>query len=240
MVFEYDLEFINDSGRGNTGRYFGLIMEEYPNIPAATQEVEQIRVPGHDGELVRKGDRSNIAFSVPLTSLVPPKSQLEQRDLTRNVKNWLRGFGYLKFSDNNEARYRVLHVEVAEDNRITPTYGKYEVNFLIEPYEYAEDGFIEYTDLKFNGYDICKPIYKIYGERAGTITVNGIEIAINVGQNLTIDTYRQLTYRTDTTELINQGITGDYEELWLDNGPVIISASSGLSVKVIPRWGWIL
>lgn len=237
MVYQYDIEFINDNGRGHSGRDFGLILEEYLIIPSAQTDIEQIYIPGRDGELVRKGNRRNVTITGTLTSLIKPKDQLEERDLYRNIRSWLTGYGWLKIDDNQEARYRVLHAEIKDPKRETPLYGKIGVSFLCEPYEYAESGFITYENLTYNGYDMCKPVYRVSGG-PGSITVNGKEITINSAVGLTIDTARQLVYKTSNTELINNGITGDYEDLWLDNGPIIVTPSSGITVSIEPRWGW--
>ena len=84
---------------------------------------------------------------------------------------------------------------------------------------------------------MCKPVYRVSGG-PGTININGKEVTVNTAQNITIDTARQLVYKTSNTELVNNGITGDYEDLWLDNGPIIVTPSSGIMVNIEPRWGW--
>lgn len=239
MVYQYDIEFVRDNGRGNSGRNLGLILEEYPVIPSAKRDIEQIDIPGRDGELVRPGNLNNIEIKTVLTTLIKPKDQLEERDLYRRIREWLHGHGWLKISDNQEARYRVLAIQITNPSRITPLYGKIEVTFLCEPYEYAENGFLEYNNLTYNGYDMCKPIYKVSGG-IGHITINGVTIDINANYPITIDTARQLTYKTADTEIVNNAITGDYEDIWLDNGPVIITPSGGITVITEPRWGWIL
>lgn len=240
MVYEYDLEYIKDSGEGNTGRFYGLIMEEYPKIPAAELVYNEYEIPGRNGELVQsKGRKNNITIPVPLTQLVPIEDQREYQEYIRNIRKWLQGPGWLKFSDALDRSYRVLKIQHGTNERKTPIYGKITPSFLCLPYEYLDSGKIEYTasELTYNGYDTCHPKYIITGEKQGTIIINGYAVKINVAQNLTIDTELQITYRQDGT-MSNSAITGDYEKMYLPTGDVTITASSGLDVKVVPRWGW--
>ena len=57
----------------------------------------------------------------------------------------------------------------------------------------------------------------------------------NVGQNLVIDTERELAYREDGT-LSNTAISGDYEELFLQEGENSVTITEGFELKIIPNW----
>lgn len=109
--------------------------------------------------------------------------------------------------------------------------------FICDPYTYFENGTIAVApeEAELNPYDTSKPTYIITGEKKGTLTVNGNEMTINVGQNLTIDTDRMIAYREDGT-LQNAAVTGNYEELYLLLGKNTIEISTGLNLKVIPNW----
>ena len=243
LVYPYDIEFTNDSGQGYNGRNFGLIMEEYPTIPAAEKIYNTYEIPGRDGELVQDAHtKKNITFQVPLTLLVPENEQIEYREYVRHIQQWLRGSGWVRFSDTQQFKYRVLACQFMESERITPIYGKVAAEFTIEPYEYANNGLIYYpaNELRANGFDLCRPLYKITGETVGRVYVNDYEMHINVGQNLIIDTKQQLTYRLNDKTILNTAITADYKKLWLDNGPVTITATEGLTVEVMPQWGFSL
>lgn len=241
MVYKYDLEYIPNNGIGHMASDFGLIMEEHPKIPAAEKIYNKYEIPGRAGELIQDTKtKKNIEIPVELTMLAPPPTQLEYRDYIRQINGWLKGSGWLAFSDEQDTRYKVLTVQPGESERITPIYGKVGMEFTIEPYEYVNSGFLEHdiSDIKFNGYDLCKPIYYISGNATGTLTVNGVQFKINSIERLTIDSALQLTYKTVNGVVSNQAITGDYEDLWLPNGDVAITATAGLDVKVQPRWGW--
>lgn len=241
MVYKYDLEFIPNNGIGHMASDFGLIMEEYPDIPAAKKVFNTYSIPGRAGQLVQDTKtKDNITIEATLTLLTPPQNQLEYRDYIRQIQRWLNGSGWLSFSDEQNTRYKVLAIQFGDSDRITPIYGKINVAFIVEPYEYLASGFLTHdiSELKYNGYDLCKPLYIIKGNTTGTITVNGVQFTINSVEQITIDSALMLTYTTIGGEVKNQAITGDYEDLWLPTGDVEILATIGLTVEVQPRWGW--
>lgn len=236
------MEFIPDKGQGHKASDFGLIMTKYPIIPAAKKIYNTYTIPGRAGQLVQDTKtKENIVVPVTLVELAEEKTQFQYRDYIRQITRWLnRGSGWLQFSDEQNTRYRVITIQVAESERITPIYGEISMEITIEPYEYVANGFLakDHTEIKYNGYDLCKPIYYITGNTTGYITVNGVRLAINSIDLLTIDTEKQITFKTVDGEIENQAITGDYKDLWLPTGDVEILATVGINVKVMPRWGW--
>ena len=82
---------------------------------------------------------------------------------------------------------------------------------------------------------ICHPIYKISGNGTCILTVNGKNMSATVGQNLTIDTDLMIAYRTDG-DINNIAVTGNYEDLWLQEGENTISITSGYDLSIIPNW----
>ena len=60
-------------------------------------------------------------------------------------------------------------------------------------------------------------------------------MTVNVGQNLVIDTDRQLAYRQDGT-LRNTDVSGDYEKMHLIAGTNDIEITKGFDLKIIPNW----
>ena len=107
----------------------------------------------------------------------------------------------------------------------------------VDGLKYLINGMNEYdiSEINKNPYLMSKPIYKIKGEGICTISVNGKTVKANVGQNLTIDTELMIAYREDGT-MNNTAITGDYESLYLPEGDLSVTATSGFDVKIIPNW----
>lgn len=93
-------------------------------------------------------------------------------------------------------------------------------------------------DIGYHAGEESHPVYKILGEGVCTLTVNGKTMTANVGQNLTIDTDRQLAYRSDGT-LNNTAVTGNYEDLVLVEGDNKVTITDGFDLKVIPYWRYL-
>ena len=60
-------------------------------------------------------------------------------------------------------------------------------------------------------------------------------MSATVGQNLTIDTDLMIAYRMDG-DINNIAVTGNYEDLWLQEGENTISITSGYDLSIIPNW----
>ena len=56
-----------------------------------------------------------------------------------------------------------------------------------------------------------------------------------VNGNITIDTDRMISYN-DQMVGQNTAVTGDYEDLYLQEGDNTISVSTGFTLSIIPNW----
>ena len=241
IAYKYDMAFIPDKGRAHKASDFGLRMVEYPTVPAAKKIYNTYTIPGRAGQLVQDTNtKENIIIPVTLVEITKEKDQFEYRDYIRQISGWLKGSGWLQFSDEQETRYKVLTVQVGQSQRNTPIYGAINMEFTIEPYEYATNGLNSHDAevVTYNGYDLCKPLYEINGNATGTLTVNGNQFKINTIERLTIDSALMLAWKTVDGEVVSQVVAGDYEDLWLPNGENTITVTEGLQCKITPRWGW--
>lgn len=223
------------SFNGRSSLDFNIVVTEYPGITGGEAKYDSTAVSGRSGELVGSDKyRSNITVEVPCAVIGRYMPEYFHR-----VRNWLRGSGTLKFSDSPDTFFKALKTSCSGVTRGSRKHGELTASFLCEPYEYLDSGQIEYNpeDLKLNPYSLARPVYRITGEGACTLTVNGHTLTANVGQNLTIDTDRMFSYREDGT-IQNTEIAGDYEELRLPPGKAEISVTEGFTLKVIPNWGY--
>lgn len=217
---------------GSSAADHGVFLPEYPEISQPEKRYETYTIPGRDGALISNDDSvGNITVNCIFSIL--DKLFVER---IRDIKHWLRGTGKLSFSDSLDLFYEVLVIDYGELERELRRYGQFSVSFTCYPYEFLTNGQKVFSNLAYNPYDLCKPIYKITGEGNYTLTVNGKTIAANVGQNLTIDSRNMIAYREDGT-LMNTSITGKYEDLWIPHGNVNISISGG-TLSIIPQWGY--
>ena len=211
-----------------------IVITDYPKMSGGENQYDTTGISGRLGELVGHNKyKTNITIEIPLVVL---GKYTRQRFF--NIREWLAGSGKLRFSDSPETFYKVIKASYKDLQRGTWEHDELTASFLCEPYEYREDGRLEYApdELTYNPYSLARPIYKITGEGQCTLTVNDNTMTANVGQNLTIDTGLMIAYREDGT-LQNTKITGDYEKMRLPKGELNISISGG-KLKVIPNWGY--
>lgn len=230
MVQIFDFNFKND-----TCKKHGVYIVRRPNIPAPKRMLTTIQIPGRDGiVVVDDGTYENIEITVEINYMCNAN---EWHERFRDCKRWLRGNGFLSFSDDDRYCYAVDFCQIETNERDSVRIGKFTVVFSCKPYQFLKTGLFE-MPLKnsiYNQYEISHPIYKIAGEGVCTLAVNGNTVTANVGQNLTIDTDLQIAYRNDGT-IMNTAITGKYQNLYLQEGNNDLSISNGFSAKIIPKW----
>lgn len=212
------------------------ILATRPSIPCSSFRKEFKSVPGRDGVLcIPTKEIDDITIVVKFHFVCDRDEWLKK---FRNAKRWLLSNGNeLRFSDDPNYFYRVKNVIIGTAERTVKEVGEFEAEFLCYGAQYFKEGNYEMdcAEVDYNPGVFSKPIYIITGEGSCTLTVNGKSITANVAQNLTIDTERMISYREDGT-LQNTAISGNYEDLYLQEGDNKITVSDGFECKVIPRW----
>lgn len=223
------------SFNGKNCLQYGILPVRRPDIPAAEKEVEEITIPGRDGILTESKERYlPVVISIEFNFMKEPD---EWAGAFRKAKKWLQGSGNLEFSDDAHYLYKVYYCKITDSERTSRKIGKFTAEFTCYPYLFVRDGQREKTieEIKRNPYCISHPLYKITGEGLCRININGKEVSVNVGQNVTIDTERMIAYRTDGT-IQNTVVTGEYEDLYLQEGDNEILVTDGFEISVIPNW----
>ena len=216
----------------------GVYVEHRPDVPASIERVDKVTIPGRDGDfLIRENGWEDIEIEGEMAF----RTQADQWfSRWRSVKRWLTGNGKLVFADDASFFYWVKNVTVSEAERELRKHGRFRVTFLCEAFHYDVEG-AELAALPASGklenpYELpAYPIYQITGEGNCVLTVNDYELTANVGQNLMIDTKRQIAYRIDGTPQ-NTLVTGEYDKLLLPSGESEIAISSGFTLKIQPNW----
>ena len=221
--------------KGKSCTELGILPVRRPSIPSPQLRTEEIEIPGRDGVLIETDDcYGQITIPVEFNFLTSPDSW---NDIYRRAKRWIRGTGNLSFSDDPEFFYKVLYCNITDTERTSRRLGNFTAEFVCEPYSYLYNGQSEKTiaECLYNSNMVCHPIYKISGNGTCILTVNGKNMSATVGQNLTIDTDLMIAYRTDG-DINNIAVTGNYEDLWLQEGENTISITSGYDLSIIPNW----
>ncbi|MEN8075307.1 distal tail protein Dit [Clostridioides difficile] len=207
-----------------------------PSKPSPKMEYEEVKVPGGKTLYRKKGYKD---IEIPISfNFISKKPSEWGRDF-RSIKKWLLRINdnKLKFSDDLEFYYKVNKVTIDTPERVLKRIGRFSVTFTCEPYDYLVEGLeeIELNNYLFNYYEHSQPIYKITGEGVLRLTVNGAEVTVNVGQNLTINTELGLCFREDGS-INNVALKGRYKALELKEGDNTFSFNEGFDIKIIPNW----
>lgn len=224
---KYDIEYNNETGKGH-----GVILYDYAQFSGAEKSYQISAVGGRLGELVGVDDyKSNLVIQCTFGIISP-----QFMSHVTVLKRWLKGSGTLVISDHQNVFYKVWKVDYGDIERELRKFGQFTVSFTCTPYQFEKDGLIPVSDIDYNPYDLCRPIYTITGTGAFTLTVNGNEMTGTVNGSITIDTERMISYNSEGVSQ-NNVVTGDYEELYIPHGDVSISISGG-TLSIIPQWGY--
>lgn len=224
---KYDIEYNNETGKGH-----GVILYDYAQFSGAEKSYQISAVGGRLGELVGVDDyKSNLVIQCTFGIISP-----QFMSHVTVLKRWLKGTGTLVISDHQNVFYKVWKADYGDIERGLRKFGQFTVSFTCTPYQFEKDGLIPVSDIDYNPYDLCRPIYTITGTGAFTLTVNGNEMTGTVNGSITIDTERMVSYNADGVSQ-NNVVTGNYEELYIPHGDVSVSVSGG-TLSIIPQWGY--
>lgn len=223
-----------DNGYGTTFSN-GLRFLKFPVYDYAHEVIENKSVPGRAGALtVRTGRYTDMSITNVLEFVSDTVESFETK--LDQVKQWLSRTKKVTYTDKEDRTFIVKKVEFSEIERKYGIYGNITVVFTCEPFAYLKSGEYE-VDIEnlYNPYSWTQPLYKLTGEGLCTLAVNGATVKVNVAGNIIIDTEKMISYRSDGTAQ-NTAISGDYEDLYLQEGENIIKVTDGFTCKVVPRW----
>lgn len=197
---------------GNRSLYLNLYLENYPSIPIATEEYEEVPVEGRSGSLIiNKNTYPDKKIPFTFTILSP---QIEI-DFER-VYEWLT-----EIEDNRlifgrtDRCYKVKKVIFGDIQKEFRTIGEFDVTFLCEPFtQDLEKTVHEITTSGFKiNYDGNAPgdtLIKVYGSGNIQLTINGETMQINnVSNYVEIDSNLLQVRNQDKTSKDNDSL-GDF------------------------------
>ena len=218
---------------------YGIHFLSYPVFDFGTEKIDSIEVPGRVGTLTRRtGEYSDTTIENDMEFRAADRNEHELKML--EIRKFLKSTGRAVYTDMEEYYFRVKKVGIDDIKKKYGIFGNVTVTFLCDPVMYLQAGDTAVPisrDLElYNAWSESHPVIRITGEGVCKVSVNGKEVSANVGQNLTIDTDLMQAYRKDGM-LNNTALTGNYEDLYLQEGQNKISVSSGFTAEIIPRWG---
>lgn len=184
---------------------------ERPKLVTSQANYETEYVDGRDGSLNRleylKDVEQDIEFNILEDFNV--KSQI------RFVKYWL--FNAKKYYFKDDFVYRkIKRVEIGDIENSIAEYGKFEVKFICDPFEYKlgeDDVTIVNEGMILNrGTYKSLPKLEILGSGKGTISINDSTIQLNLAyENVCIDSEVQEIYKDDKN--LGLSMIGEFPEL---------------------------
>lgn len=231
----YKRYFVIYNGKMNTE--FNVSVRYRPSMPTPTREYEIIKIEGRDGQLYGdKGTYEDIVIEIDFNFGAEPDNWNER---LRKIKQWLYGEGdrRLILSDDMDYFYNVKMVHISDTERKIRRVGRFTVKYTCEPYAYIKAGLqtMKLENVLVNQWERAEPIYYIYGVGTAKLIVNGNVVSATVDEQLTIDTKLGLCY-TAEGNVKNTAISGQYEELKLQEGENNFSINSGFEVYIQPNW----
>lgn len=216
----------------------GIEVIKRPEIPSPQPIYNSYDITGKNGKEYEFEGYEDIEIEIDFNFL--DRETMYERFL--ECKRWINTIkdNKLIFSDNLGVFYRVNYATITSNERVFKVIGKFTVTFNCEPFAYEFEG---QNEIEVNNYSTVfnygdfesKPIIKINGEGLVTINLNDEIIKVNVGQNIIINSYLELSYKEDKTPQ-NSNIKGKYPVLKLGENSISYSGGRIDSFIIIPNW----
>ena len=223
---------------GQSSDDIGVIVESYPTRAVPRRKFEKISVPGRNGDILFQEDAfENVTQTY---EIYVSAKKVKLHNVAHKVAQWLLQPGYLRLEDSYEPDYyRIACYNGGEDiENYLDEFGRATISFDCFPQRFYKSGEYPITLTKNqmlinpSSYP-AKPLIKITGSGAGTLTINKAGIALTgINQFLIIDSELQDCYKDGSNE--NAKMSGEFPVLSKDS---VITWSGGITgVQITPRW----
>lgn len=208
-----------------------ISIETLPTIVRAAKDITKLEVEGRDGFLTQDlGSYKSTIKNV--------ECRIRNLDDIEFICNWLTGSGEAIFSNEPDKVYKVSIINQIEFTKIVREFKKFIIIFDCQPYKYSLNNSI--VTLKavgtiYNGGStISKPVIKLYGTGAITLTVNGINVILtNIVDYVTIDSDLVDCYKD--TQLMNNNMLGEFPIFNVGNN-FISWVGNVTKLEITPNW----
>lgn len=176
MLKEGELYF-----NGNRSLNLNLFLENYPSIPIANEEYEEVLVEGRNGKLIiNKGTYPDKKISFTFT-ILSPRIEID----FERVYEWLTEIEDNRLIFGRRDRcYKVKKVIFGDIQKEFRSIGEFDVTFICEPFvQDLEETVHEITTsgykIYYNGNAPGDTLIKVYGSGNIQLTINGETMQIN-------------------------------------------------------------
>lgn len=224
--------------------HVGVVVEHYPDQPGPARQYETISVPGRNGDLIiDRGSYSNYTQSYDIYFSAEHSRLYRGAPMgARAVRAWLLGpVGYQVLEDSYDPDFyrTAYYVGPPDVENIMNRFGRLTISFNCKPQRWRKDGRRSVTltapGTLYNDLFPAKPLIRVNGTAAGTLTVGAYTVAINeLADYIMLDSDLQDAYRGTQNE--NAAIATDAFPV-LEHGDNAISWTGGItSVEITPKW----
>lgn len=206
----------------------GLILSEYPNIPALIENIKETEIEGRDGVLIEKlGTFQNRKISCTFKII----DDEEYNKKLAIIKNWIRNIKENKLYINNDKYFLVENVEADEIRRELGKEAEITINFICKPFLYSEEIIRKDTnktiDINNFGDYATEPIIIIYGSGNIKLAVNEEAMTIEKVEDLVVINSKLKTV-TDAN-----GLSKDWDTI--GNFPILEAGKNNITVSGATR-----
>lgn len=202
----------------------GLILSEYPNIPALIENIEETEIEGRDGVLIEKlGTFQNRKISCTFKII----DDQEYNKKLAIIKSWIRNIKENKLYINNDKYFLVENVEADEIRRELGKEAEITINFICKPFLYSEEIIRKDTnktiDINNFGDYATEPIIIIYGS-------GNIKLAVNE-EAMTIEKVKDLVVINSKLKTVTDanGLSKDWDTI--GNFPILEAGKNNITVS---------
>lgn len=215
---------------------FDLVMEKYPSLPCTKADYDVMDIEGRDGSLTVFKNYTDGEIKIDF--------EIKDSDFINNHRSiiaWINdetADKTLVLSDDVSQYYRVKQI-VISDIKHENTLRKFTVTFKTDPFVYLVNGKVATTitnnsTITNEGTCISKPIFKIYGSGAATVTINSKSFNLSsIDGYVTIDSELNQVYRDN----VNKGktMTGEFPVFFVGQNNV---SWTGNITKIESTYNW--
>ena len=213
---------------------YGILISQRPPISKAERNIEEIEIPGRNGDLT-------IDYNTYKSITIPLECTLSDGNYLDEIKVWLDGFDKLILSWQEDRYYNAKSVSGIDIEQSIEIYGDFPIIFKAQPFGYSiSNDLITLVSqgTVFNPGTInSKPVIKVFGTGSIVLNINSTVINLtNVSGYVTIDSELVDAYKD--TLLKNTDMAGNFQELIPGNNTISWSGTV-TKIEITPNWRWL-
>ncbi len=223
--------------KGKDSRDFGILISAAPEKVRAERRVEQVTIPGRNGDLtVDEGTYAPYVISVECST--------RGNENLDEILAWLNGAGGLILCTEPDKVFRASIYNKISVADMIYLYNSFLLQFRVQPFKYSVNAagdaleLTAPTTIRNSGTVYSEPLITVYGSGDITLNINGNPYPLrNVDGNITIDSEMMEVFKGSTNQNSKYGgaefprfEVGQNEIRWTGN----VS-----KIKIQPRWRWL-